>query len=198
MKCFCQEEMELISINNIPYFSCKKCGYLRKNSILNKVDEKKRYDLHICDEGYKKYMHKVYDSIKKYVSGKCLDYGCGKIHLLSDILNENGYQSDYYDLYYYDHKITNKYDTIILIEVFEHILEIDRLMLDLKHLLNENGKIIIMTKKKEYPLDKFWYLRDATHVSFVDDKTMKYLAKISDLSLTLESGYYVFSKVWKI
>ena len=68
-------------------------------------------------------------------------------------------------------------------------------MLDLKHLLNENGKIIIMTKKKEYPLDKFWYLRDATHVSFVDDKTMKYLAKISDLSLTLESGYYVFSKV---
>ena len=30
-----------------------------------------------------------------------IDYGCGQIHMLSDILNDNGYVCDYYDLYYY-------------------------------------------------------------------------------------------------
>lgn len=198
MKCFCGFEMELIDINNTPYFRCKNCGYLRKNQVLNSIDEKARYDLHICDDGYQKYMQRVYESIKKYVSGKCLDYGCGKIHLLSDILNENGYKSDYYDLYYYDKKIEDKYDTIILIEVFEHILEIDNLMMKLKGMLNDNGNIIIMTKKKEYPLEKFWYLRDATHVSFVDDKTMVELAKICQMDVCIEANYYVFSKKRKI
>ena len=141
-------------------------------------------------------MKKVFLKIKKYVNGRCLDYGCGKIHLLSDILNKNGYESSYYDLYYYNILIEGNFDTIILIEVFEHILDIYDLMLYLKSLLKPNGKIIIMTKKKEYPLEKFWYLRDITHVSFVDDKTMLELAKKVAMSLIIEDGYYVFK--WNV
>ena len=162
--------------------------------MLNPTEEKQRYDMHICDEGYKKYMYNVYLSIQNYVSGKCLDYGCGQIHYLADILNQNGFETDYYDLYYYNHEINDLYDTIILIEVFEHILDIEDLMIKLKGLLKPNGKIIIMTKKKEYPLEKFWYLRDTTHVSFVDEKTMFFLAQKCDMNLDIESSYFVFSK----
>ena len=66
----------------------------------------------------------------------------------------------------------------------------------LKSILTTNGKIIIMTKKKKYPLDKFWYLRDITHVSFVDDKTMEELAKLLGFKLLIEDDYYVF--IWFI
>ena len=192
MKCFCGNLMEEITINNVKYCECKNCGYLRKNTSLTRDEEKERYDLHICDSGYKEYMKKVFLKIKKYVNGRCLDYGCGKIHILADILNENGYESSFYDLYYHNILIEGNFDTIILIEVFEHILDIYDLMLYLKSILKPNGKIIIMTKKKEYPLEKFWYLRDITHVSFVDDKTMLELAKKVAMSLIIEDGYYVF------
>ena len=192
MKCFCGNLMEEITINNVKYYECKNCGYLRKNSPISKDEEKERYDLHIVDFGYREYMYKVYLKIEKYISGRTLDYGCGKIHLLADIIKEKGFDSSFYDLYYHNILINGTFDTIILIEVFEHILDIYDLMLNLKKLLNNDGKIIIMTKKKEYPLEKFWYLRDITHVSFVDDKTMIELAKKVSMELIIEDGYYVF------
>lgn len=192
MKCFCGTLMEELNINNVSYYNCKNCGYLRKNNNLTKEMEKERYDLHVCDEGYHKYMEDVFNKIRPYVFGRCLDYGCGKIHLLSDILNDNGFNSSYYDLYYYNQKIEGLFDTIILIEVFEHILDVYELMKYLKSLLDKDGKIIIMTKKKQYPLDKFWYLRDITHVSFVDDKTMEMLAKLLEMKLKIEDDFYVF------
>ncbi len=192
MQCFCGHLMEKININNEEYYTCPNCGYLRKSRKISKEKEKERYDLHICDDGYKEYMKRVFLKIKPYVSGKCLDYGCGKIHLLADILKEEGFTSSYYDLYYYNNKIEGLFDTIILIEVFEHITDIYTLMKYLKSILNQNGKIIIMTKKKKYPLENFWYLRDITHVSFVDDKTMEKLAKLLDFNLIIEDDYYVF------
>ena len=192
MQCFCGHLMEKININNEEYNICPNCGYLRKSRKISKEKEKERYDLHICDDGYKEYMKILFLKIKPYVSGKCLDYGCGKIHLLADILKEEGFTSSYYDLYYYNNKIEGLFDTIILIEVFEHITDIYTLMKYLKSILNQNGKIIIMTKKKKYPLENFWYLRDITHVSFVDDKTMEKLAKLLDFNLIIEDDYYVF------
>ena len=97
-----------------------------------------------------------------------------------------------YDLYYHPNMPQMHFDTIILIEVFEHILDIYNLMLELKNSLNPNGRIIIMTKKKKYPLDTWWYIRDTTHVSFVDDKTMEILASRIDMKVQVLDGFYVF------
>lgn len=194
MKCFCGSDFVSLKVNNIAYFSCENCGYLRKKEVPNSSLEKARYDDHICDENYLKYMESVYQKIKPYISGRCLDFGCGKIHALANILNENNYNCYYYDLYYYKDFPSGLFDTIILIEVFEHILDIYSLINSLKELLNQNGKIIIMTKKKVYPLDNWWYLRDITHVSFVDSKTMEVLALKCGLSLKEENGYFVFFK----
>ena len=79
MQCFCGHLMEKININNDEFYSCPNCGYLRKNNNLSSKQEKERYDLHICDEGYHKYMENVFLKIKPYLFGRCLDYGYKEI-----------------------------------------------------------------------------------------------------------------------
>ena len=179
MLCFCRSEMEELQINKDKYYRCPKCGYLKKSNILSSSEEKKRYDSHICDEGYLKYMENVYLKVKKYLKeGLSIDYGCGKIHALADIMNEDNRLCKYYDLYYYNDEINDKFDNIILIEVFEHILNPLEFIKNLKSILNDNGNIIIMTKTIKEPLDKWWYLRDSTHISFFKESSMKVLGEM--------------------
>lgn len=196
MVCFCGYDMENMIINHMDFFKCKNCGYLKKKNIISSSLEKKRYDLHICDEGYKEYMYKVYEKIVPYLeNGKSLDFGCGKIHYLADILNENGLECKYYDKYYYPVFPKDKYDNIILIEVFEHIENIYALLKDLKLLLNPKGKIIIMTKPIPKNLENWWYLRDETHISFVTINTMKYLGKQFNMQVEVDekSSFFIFT-----
>lgn len=196
MICFCKSEMNSINIGKSEYFLCSSCGYLRKKYEISDVEQKKRYDNHICDSGYLKYMNKIYSNISRYLNkGVCLDYGCGQIHALSDILNANGYECDYYDLFYYPKLEKKKYDNIILIEVFEHIIDPLKLFRDLKNILNKNGRIIIMTQIIPEKIDDWWYLRDSTHVSFVTFKAMDILAKIYDMKVEyiLDKALFVFS-----
>lgn len=196
MICFCKDKMEEIIINKNEYFKCNNCGYLMKKNILSDELQKKRYDSHICDASYYEYMNKIYASIKNYIYGSSiLDYGCGKVHALSDILNSNGYHCSYYDLFYYPNLENKKYDSIILIEVFEHILEPYKLLNNLKEMLNKNGKIIVMTKPIIQDINNWWYLRDTTHVSFVEARTMKKLADMLLMKLLYieELSLFVFS-----
>ena len=177
MLCFCKNKMKKVIINNRIFYECDNCGFLKKNDVPTPSLEKERYDHHICDEGYLKYMNNIFLSIKKYLNnGISLDYGCGQIHALSDIMNSNNLECDYYDLFYYPDMPKRIYDNIILIEVFEHIEDIYSLLVSLKNMLNKNGKIIILTQVKPNNLDNWWYLRDITHISFVSEKTMNILA----------------------
>lgn len=191
MNCFCGGKFENIEINDIMYEQCSSCGYLRKITNLSSKEEKERYDMHVCDSGYLKYMEMVYEKIKPYIKGVALDFGCGQIHALSDLVNKD-FKCFYYDLYYYPTMPNESFDTIILIEVFEHVKDIYSLMIELKNMLNSFGRIIIMTQVKKYPLSKWWYMRDKTHISFVDNKTMEMLATKTGLLLTIEDGYFVF------
>lgn len=193
MNCFCGGEFVKTQINKNEYELCNSCGYLRKNTYLSSKEEKERYDNHICDLGYLKYMEGVYQKIKPYIMGVSLDYGCGQIHALADIINKES-KCLFYDLYYYPNMPENTFDTIILIEVFEHIKDIYKLMVDLSLMLNPKGRIIIMTQVKKYPLSSWWYLRDSTHVSFVDIKTMEVLADKTGLFLKTCDGFFVFYK----
>ena len=193
MNCFCGGEFIKTQVGKTEYELCKSCGYLRKVIIPSKKEEKDRYDNHICDSGYLEYMSRVYQKIKPYVIGECLDYGCGKIHALADLISKDT-PCQFYDLYYYPNKPSGFFDTIILIEVFEHVYDIYSLMIELKRMLKEKGRIIIMTQVKKEPLDKWWYLRDITHVSFVDSFTMEVLANKTGLFLKCLDGYFVFEK----
>lgn len=169
--------MNEIKINKDTFYDCPNCKYLKRKSILSNKEEKERYDMHVCDDGYLKYMQNVYENIKAYIYGrKILDYGCGQIHALSDIINSSGYSCDYYDLYYYPEIKEILYDTIILIEVFEHVIDPYNELLKLKNMLNKNGKLIIATNLRKNDLENWWYLRDKTHVSIFSTENITYLA----------------------
>lgn len=173
MQCSCGKDMDRININKNIYYLCKNCYFLKKDNILNSSQQKERYDHHICDENYLNYMKKVFDNIKNYLKeGNCLDFGCGKIHALSDILNVNGYICDYYDLFYYPNFPDNKYDNVIMIEVFEHLEDPYQELEKLKSKLNIGGRIIIHTKPYPDNLVNWWYLRDTTHISFIKEETI--------------------------
>ena len=193
MECFCGFLYEECIINKTKFYICKNCGHLRKIELLNEENEKKRYDMHVCDDGYNKYMHGVYKKIQPFLNkGLSLDFGCGQIHLLSDILNDNGYSSMFYDKYYYPKEVDLSFDNIILIEVFEHIENGFLLLLDLKSKLNKNGKIIIMTQLVPNDLSNWWYLRDSTHISFYTLKSFNELA----LRLNMKLEYDINSSIF--
>lgn len=192
MKCFCDFEMINKVYDNKEFYLCLNCGYLRKKKIPTKEEELDRYNKHICDDKYLVYMNNIYENIKEYIYGnRILDYGCGKIHALSDILNNNGYKAFYYDLYYYNIDIPYAIDTIILIEVFEHISDLKGLLINLKRHLNSNGRIIIKTLVVKEAKD-YWYLRDITHISFPSVKSMEILGDICGFSVIYDSNKSLF------
>lgn len=193
MECFCGFLYEECIINNTKFYICKNCGHLRKLNIISEAEEKIRYDLHVCDDGYHKYMHGVFTKIKSYLNdGLSLDFGCGQIHLLSDILNNNGYKSLYYDKYYYPKNPLLLFDNIILIEVFEHVENGLELLLELKNKLNEKGKIIIMTQLIPDNINNWWYLRDITHISFYSLRTFEELALKLNMKLNYDLSNSIF------
>lgn len=193
MQCFCGKLMHSRKINKMDFYECPNCHYLKKANKLSSIDEKKRYDLHICDEGYRKYMSGVYLKIKPYLNeGISIDYGCGQIHLLADLMNLDNNICYYYDLYYYPNYERIKYDNIVLIEVFEHIDDIYSFLKEIKHDLNDNGRIIIMTKSLVDDLENWWYLRDETHISFVNYSTMNTLALMLKMKLIYDEKSSIF------
>lgn len=178
MRCqICDEKNEIIEINGEKYYFCHNCNFLQRVNLLTEEKEKERYDLHICDDKYNEYMGSVFLKIKDFISGNVLDFGCGKTHILSDIINDNGLNCDYYDYYYYPNLDNRKYDTIILIEVIEHILDSKTLFFMFDSLLNVHGKLIIMTNFLVKDLNNWWYIRDKTHISIYNLKCFEILAE---------------------
>ncbi len=178
MLCFCENRMNKILIQKEFYYKCENCGYLKKINKPSPDKEFERYENHIVDEAYKKYMFNIMNKVIPYMQkGLTLDFGCGKIHYLCDLLNENRRPCKYYDKFYYPIFPKDVYDNIILIEVFEHIENSLQVLFDLKAHLSKNGKILIMTQIIPKDIEHWWYLRDITHISFVTPKTMKILAQ---------------------
>lgn len=183
MKCCCKVPLREILVQKTRVEVCPRCGLLTKMDTISFEEERRRYDEHHWDENYKKYMETVFHRIFPYLQrGISLDYGCGKIHQLADLCNENHYPCDYYDLHYFPVYPKKNYDTILLIEVFEHLREPYNELLKLRSLLKEKGRIIILTKPYDnIPLDKWWYFRDKTHISFL----MKNTLSLWDIGLNL-------------
>lgn len=169
----CGFKTEKLIINSILYHRCTNCGFLRKDEkhLLDDNEEFERYQKHNNnDENYVSYQRNFYLQIEQYLFNDVLDFGCGDNHVLSSIIKENGFNSYFYDLYFYnDETIFSKlYDVIILEEVIEHIENPLFLLKRLIEMLKVDGKIIIRTNmlKDTINLNSWWYLRDTTHISF--------------------------------
>ena len=187
----CGQTTREILIDKIKYDSCDSCGFLAKTTqfIPDSEEEYNRYLLHDnnSNDGYILYQEKFYNDIQKFLGQRVLDYGCGNNHILSDIIEKNGHNSSYYDLYFYPDENYKKasYDAIILEEVIEHLSNPLEVLRELVLLLEKDGNLIIRTQF--IPTDllekKWWYLRDITHISFFNFQTFEYLSKLLSLQI---------------
>ena len=185
----CGFETKDIFINKQLYEKCLNCGYLakRENNYVSKEEEYKRYLLHDnnLNNDYIEYQTKFFLEIKEFLGELNLDYGAGNMHILANILNEHGYKTNYYDLFFYDDESykNNEYDSIILEEVIEHLKNPMEVLRSLMKLLKPNGRIIIRTNFIVDNLNNWWYLRDITHIGFFDVKTFNYICDILGLEI---------------
>lgn len=186
----CGFKTEKREINNITYHVCRNCDFLFKDDahLLSKELEFNRYKQHNNnDENYFNYLSNVYDGISSYVCGRVLDYGCGDNHFLANIVSNNGYICDYYDLYFYpdENYLNNKYHTIILSEVIEHLSNPLSELEKLVSILEKDGHLIIKTNllNENINLNSWWYLRDSTHVCFYSYKTFLKVCELFSLEI---------------
>ena len=187
----CGNKTFTITIDKIEYSLCDNCGFLAKtpNFIPDENEEYSRYLLHDNDQndGYISYQEKFYNDIKNFLGKSVLDYGCGNNHILSDILEKNGFNSSYYDLYFYPNENYKKarYDAIILEEVIEHLSNPLSVLKELIPLLNEGGNLVVRTQfvPTDFLTKKWWYFRDITHISFFNFHTFEYLSKLLSLQI---------------
>lgn len=194
------------------YFHCSECDliFADPSQRLDASEEKARYDHHQNEEtqGYVSFLNPLVKEIHSYFTASgiestkisVLDFGCGPTALLSKLLNEKGYRTNNYDLFYFPDKEAFKYNyhLITSTEVWEHLhnpkVEIERML----RVLKSSGLLAVMTSAHhgEAVFSDWYYRRDLTHVTFFSEKTMNWIARKYDLRLLKQkSPYWIFQKV---
>ena len=111
-----------------------------------------------------------------------LDYGCGHNPVLPQILRNKESQIskiDYYDLFFYPNlDVTKKYSCIFSIEVFEHFRDVYKEIEQAFSYLEYGGYFVLSTGflPDENKFASWWYIQDATHISFYSERTFEWLA----------------------
>lgn len=103
-------------------------------------------------------LHIVFRKICPKVEGDVLDFGCGskpyqklflsaKTYIGVDFVNEgHSHETEDIDFFYDGEKLPfedQKFDTIFASEVFEHIENLDHIIVELKRVLKPNGQILV-------------------------------------------------------
>lgn len=192
---------------NRDYFLCTHCKliFVSKSFLLNKTEEKKRYDLHensIDDVGYVQFISQIIQPLCDRLTPNSfgLDFGSGPAPVLAELLKRSGFRINIYDPFYAKKTsvLNQKYDFITLVEVAEHFFNPSQEFESLVRLLKPNGYLAVMTSSTDniHNFPNWHYQKDDTHVCFYATNSMKYLAKKYKLSLEIISErVFIFQKV---
>jgi hypothetical protein len=192
--CSSESTLKCFEDKSRAYFCCQNCSliFVPRDSLLDPLEEKKRYDNHQNsdqDPRYRDYLTKTIVEIVPFLGtgAKGLDFGCGSSHLMEKIFFERGYKVDSYDLYYHPNEEIwqRKYDFIVLSEVIEHLAKPKETMEQLRSLLSPGGQIFIKTKYYPESLASFgswFYKNDPTHIQFFNQQAMGSLARMLQLN----------------
>ena len=180
------------------YLKCNVCEFIfvPTQFHLSESEEKLRYDTHNNDPKdprYRQFLSQLSEPLISLIPSQSigLDFGCGPGPTLSLMLEDEGYEVDLYDKFYVkDNSVFDKdFDFITLTEVIEHlsdpIFELERLAL----LLKPRGFIAIMTQifKENQSFKEWYYKNDPTHISFYNQKSLRFLANHLDLAINFYS-----------
>ena len=153
---------------------------------LDSVREKAEYDKHdndVTDIGYRRFLSRPFEAVTRTQppGARGLDFGCGPGPALAMMLEEAGYPTTVYDLYYHpdDSVFEACYDFITLTEVIEHLARPDRVLARLWRHLEPGGCLAIQTQRvRDQSAFREWrYIHDPTHIAFYSEATFRWLAR---------------------
>ena len=212
--CGCEDSKVVIVKNKKGtkhFFRCTKCDFcfLDRTQLLDFHGEKERYLFHRNSEdnlGYMNWLGAIVDEAMTVIELKgktILDYGCGHTPILPKILRNKEYQIntiDYYDLFFYPKlDVTKKYSCIFSIEVFEHFRDVYKEIEQVFSYLEHGGYFVLSTGflPTEDKFASWWYIQDATHISFYSEQTFEWLADKFSLKLIFSNkkNLIIFQKL---
>lgn len=167
------------------YRACNNCMLIFAEShfLPSEESERKRYLTHdnsIHNKGYVKFLNQAIEPALPYLNKNMhgLDFGCGPVPVLSAILKQKGFSSDYYDPIFFPEIHEQEYDYIFATESFEHFFQPPKEINMIRNLLKPGGLLIVMTEKwKSHEAFANWYYAtDFTHVVFYHEKTLEFIA----------------------
>jgi hypothetical protein len=178
----------LLFLKRRDYYFCGVCGliFVPASQQVPVEEERRRYDLHDNSpdhEGYRTFLNEVADLVVQRIdrSGRILDFGCGRHAVLTSILRERGFDCTAFDpLYGIGMEVlSDRYDTVVLCEVIEHMREVKNELRTIKELLNPCGTLVIQTRlyTSLESFDSWWYKNDITHINFFGRTTIDFIAR---------------------
>lgn len=169
------------TLNKCPH--CKLV-FAERDYLPRQTDEKARYEEHnnsIEDKGYVRFlMQAIHPALACLLpESKGLDYGCGPVPVLSQLLNKKGLTCMNFDPFFFPELPEGPFDYLFATECFEHFFEPEKEMQQICKLLNPAGLLIVMTDfwSEKVDFSKWYYSRDRTHVSFYSEHTFDWMAK---------------------
>lgn len=179
--------------------------------MLTADEEMSRYDQHnnsISDLTYRSYLQTLIKPLSELLTqrapGSHLDFGSGKAPVVSELFKEQGWQSEYYDCYFYPSLPKKQFDVVTCIEVVEHFRDALPNWQELVDLVKTNGLILVNTQiyhpelkhdEDERKFERWWYKNDPTHVGIYCDKTLALL----EVKFGLERLYFdnIKTIIWR-
>lgn len=204
MNCpLCDSKLKLKK--NAQFYDCSTCFALVKDAQLyiSPEEEKKHYEKHnndVNDSGYQKFVAPVIQFVlqNQKASDKGLDFGSGTGPVVSKLLTDNQFSIAQYDLYFeaIEERLQTKYDYIVCSEVWEHFQQPDKELIQLRKMLHENGRLIVMTLlySDEINFETWHYRLDITHVFIYRKETMEFIAEKFNLELEFISERLIVFK----
>jgi SAM-dependent methyltransferase len=200
--CSAQTRAFVDESEGIEYRRCSVCAYVHKAPRHHPdwSEQKARYDLHENDPddpGYRAYFGRFLDWVLPQVDvrGRALDFGSGASDLLSTLLEEAGYDAaDRYDPIYHPDSafLSQTYDLIVSVEVFEHLSDPLETFALLIERLNPGGHIAIRTEfapTSDAAFAQWYYRNDPTHIAFFTPETFAQMARRTGVRLLAEDGH---------
>ena len=188
------------------FMKCSECEliFVHPKFLLNKEEEKSRYDLHMnCsdDPSYRRFLSQILPPVFRFIThDSCgLDFGSGPEPSLQKLFQEHGYHIRIYDPFYAPDAsvLKKKYDFIMATEVVEHLYTPLKTLNMVWNCLKPNGILAIMTQTHPPDFSNWWYKNDKTHVSFFSQKSFSFLNGYWKAKIVFqESNIILFKKLF--
>ena len=169
------------------FWRCPCCHFIWRDSSshVSFAQERARYETHDNSRtpSYEAYFRSVVEWCQKELpkGARVLDFGAGKEAVLAQLLRENGFQAEAYDLHFIPDESVwgQRYHAVIAVEVFEHLADPRAQFQRLQNILHPNGQVLLVTHRTEEVSDfaNWWYARDPTHIGFHCEAS---LARLND------------------